>query len=501
MAEAQENTVPLLKEQYHENCPGCNVDRYKYLKRGLPIREFLSIWAVVLCAALPISSLFPYLYFMVRDFKIADKEEDIGYYAGYVGSSFMFGRALTSVFWGLVADRYGRKPVILFGTSSVVVFNILFGLSTNFWMAVISRFLLGSLNGLLGPIKAYTSELFREEHQGLGLSTISAAWGTGLIVGPSIGGFLAQPALNYPNLFSTDSLFGRFPYFLPSLVISVFALGITIASFWLPETLHNHKENVEPCDDSSDAMETAAPSSSGGFEGDDEEPKKPTSGKSLLRNWPLMSSIITYCIFSLHDMAYTEIFSLWAVSPRKLGGLGYSTQNVGEILTVTGFGLLVFQLALYPYAERLVGHVMVSRIAAVSRFILYFVLSIPLLASYPFLSKLRGFSLSVLVNCASVLKSLLSVSIVTGLFILQNNAVDQNQRGVANGISMTAMSLFKAAGPAGGGSLFSWAETRQEAGFLPGNQMVFFILIMVEALGLLFLFRPFLSYSDPRRRR
>ncbi|CAN1780316.1 Protein ZINC INDUCED FACILITATOR-LIKE 1 [Linum perenne] len=472
MAEAQENTVPLLKEQYHENCPGCNVDRYKYLKRGLPIREFLSIWAVVLCAALPISSLFPYLYFM--------KEEDIGYYAGYVGSSFMFGRALTSVFWGLVADRYGRKPVILFGTSSVVVFNILFGLSTNFWMAVISRFLLGSLNGLLGPIKAYTSELFREEHQGLGLSTISAAWGTGLIVGPSIGGFLAQPALNYPNLFSTDSLFGRFPYFLPSLVISVFALGITIASFWLPETLHNHKENVEPCDDSSDAMETAAPSSSGGFE-------------SLLRNWPLMSSIITYCIFSLHDMAYTEIFSLWAVSPRKLGGLGYSTQNVGEILTVTGFGLLVFQLALYPYAERLVGHVMVSRIAAV--------LSIPLLASYPFLSKLRGFSLSVLVNCASVLKSLLSVSIVTGLFILQNNAVDQNQRGVANGISMTAMSLFKAAGPAGGGSLFSWAETRQEAGFLPGNQMVFFILIMVEALGLLFLFRPFLSYSDPRRRR
>ncbi|CAN1780318.1 Protein ZINC INDUCED FACILITATOR-LIKE 1 [Linum perenne] len=451
MAEAQENTVPLLKEQYHENCPGCNVDRYKYLKRGLPIREFLSIWAVVLCAALPISSLFPYLYFM--------KEEDIGYYAGYVGSSFMFGRALTSVFWGLVADRYGRKPVILFGTSSVVVFNILFGLSTNFWMAVISRFLLGSLNGLLGPIKAYTSELFREEHQGLGLST---------------------PALNYPNLFSTDSLFGRFPYFLPSLVISVFALGITIASFWLPETLHNHKENVEPCDDSSDAMETAAPSSSGGFE-------------SLLRNWPLMSSIITYCIFSLHDMAYTEIFSLWAVSPRKLGGLGYSTQNVGEILTVTGFGLLVFQLALYPYAERLVGHVMVSRIAAV--------LSIPLLASYPFLSKLRGFSLSVLVNCASVLKSLLSVSIVTGLFILQNNAVDQNQRGVANGISMTAMSLFKAAGPAGGGSLFSWAETRQEAGFLPGNQMVFFILIMVEALGLLFLFRPFLSYSDPRRRR
>ncbi|CAL1386834.1 unnamed protein product [Linum trigynum] len=69
------------------------------------------------------------------------------------------------------------------------------------------------------------------------------------------------------------------------------------------------------------------------------------------------------------------------------------------------------------------------------------------------MSKLSGFSLSVLINCASVLKNLLSVSIVTGLLMLQNNAVEQHQRGAANEIAMTAMSLFKAAGPAGGGSL------------------------------------------------
>lgn len=33
----------------------------------------------------------------------------------------MIGRALTSVFWGMVADRYGRKPVILFGILIVLV--------------------------------------------------------------------------------------------------------------------------------------------------------------------------------------------------------------------------------------------------------------------------------------------------------------------------------------------------------------------------------------------
>ncbi|XP_031280627.1 protein ZINC INDUCED FACILITATOR-LIKE 1-like, partial [Pistacia vera] len=76
---------PLLKRKYYENCSGCKVEQLKETKRGLPIRELVSIWIVVLCTSLPISSLFPFLYFMIRDFHIAKREEDIGYYAGYVG--------------------------------------------------------------------------------------------------------------------------------------------------------------------------------------------------------------------------------------------------------------------------------------------------------------------------------------------------------------------------------------------------------------------------------
>jgi len=36
-----------------------------------------------------------------------------------VGSSFMLGRCLTSVLWGMVSDRYGRKPVIIMGIIAV----------------------------------------------------------------------------------------------------------------------------------------------------------------------------------------------------------------------------------------------------------------------------------------------------------------------------------------------------------------------------------------------
>ncbi|KAJ0043737.1 hypothetical protein Pint_18358 [Pistacia integerrima] len=65
------------------------------------------------------------------------------------------------------------------------------------------------------------------------------------------------------------------------------------------------------------------------------------SQKSLLKNWPLMSSIIVYCVFQLHDMAYSEIFSLWAVSPRKNGGLSFSSADVGEVLAVSSIHILV----------------------------------------------------------------------------------------------------------------------------------------------------------------
>ncbi|XP_042488195.1 protein ZINC INDUCED FACILITATOR-LIKE 1-like isoform X2 [Macadamia integrifolia] len=452
------NAEPLLKKVYYENCPGCKVDQRKETSRGVPYREFFFVWIVVLCNALPIASLFPFLYFMIRDFNIAKRPEDISYYAGYVGSAFMLGRALTSVFWGIIADRYGRKPVIMIGTITLVIFNTLFGLSTSFWMALSMRFLLGSFNGLLGPLKAYASEVCREEYQPLGQSLVSTAWGIGLIIGPSLGGFLAQPAEKYPNIFPEKSIFGRFPYFLPCLITSIFAVGVFVVCFWLPETLHTHKGNDEEQHDSYDALK--APLDVSHAEKVTEEIQGGrTPKKSLLKNWPLMSAIIVYCVFSLHDMAYSEIFSLWAVSPRKLGGLSYSTDDVGEILSISGFGLLVFQLSLYPLVVKAFGIINVCRVAAV--------LSIFVLSSYPFIAVLSGFSLALLINAASVLKNVLSITIVTGTFILQNNAVDQHQRGAANGISMTAMSFFKAVGPAGGGTLLSWAQKRQDASFLP----------------------------------
>uniref|UniRef100_A0A1J3G6U7 Protein ZINC INDUCED FACILITATOR 1 n=2 Tax=Noccaea caerulescens TaxID=107243 RepID=A0A1J3G6U7_NOCCA len=461
----------LEKHKYHEGCPGCKVEQMKQLRRGYPYLELSFVWIIVLSTSLPISSLYPFLYYMIEDFGVAKTEKDIGFYAGFVGCSFMFGRALTSVFWGIVADRYGRKPIILLGTISIAIFNALFGLSVNFWMAIGTRFLLGSFNCLLGTMKAYASEIFRDEYQATAMSAVSTAWGIGLIIGPALGGFLAQPADKYPNVFSKDSIFGRFRYALPCFTISAFALLVTVLCCFIPETLHNHKLDSSSHDDLYEVLEAAS--------------GKNERNASLLKNWPLMSSIIVYCVLCLHDTAYSEIFALWANSPRKFGGLSYSTNDVGTVLAISGLGLFSFQVFVYPFAEKLLGPVLVTRFAGA--------LMIPIQMSYPFIANLSGLGQSLMLNCASILVNVLSVSAITGLLILQNKAVEQSQRGAANGIAMTAMSLFKTVGPAGAGILFSWSERRLNAAFLPGSHMVFFVLNVIVVVGVTLTFKPFLT--------
>uniref|UniRef100_A0A0E0MJC1 Major facilitator superfamily (MFS) profile domain-containing protein n=1 Tax=Oryza punctata TaxID=4537 RepID=A0A0E0MJC1_ORYPU len=173
--------TPLLETVYHERCPACAVDRSKALNPAIPYMRFFHIWIIILVSCLPISSLFPFLYFMIRDLHIAKRVEDIGFYAGFVGASYMLGRALTSIAWEMVADRIGKKPV-------------------------------------------YAVEVCRPEHQSIGLSLVSTSWAIGLIVEPAIGGYLAQPAEKYPTPFTSNSLFGRLhlapnKLLMPSIVL------------------------------------------------------------------------------------------------------------------------------------------------------------------------------------------------------------------------------------------------------------------------------------------
>jgi hypothetical protein len=151
--------------------------------------------------------------------------------------------------------------------------------------------------------------------------------------------------------------------------------------------------------------------------------------------------------------------------------------------------MLLFQLFAFAPLVNLMGAVLLSQTAAA--------LTLGLMAVYPFMTMLHGVTFWVALNFLSILKNIFGSAIFTATFILLNNSVTQDQRGAANGLAMSLVSLFKAIGPAGGGSIFAWAQ-RRESDILPGNQLVFFSLAAVAALTIVFTCEPFLPRSVNR---
>lgn len=67
------------------------------------------------------------------------------------------------------------------------------------------------------------------------------------ILGPALGGALAQPCDSYPSLFARGTLFDRFPFLLPNLFCAmIVAFGVIIGVLFLEETheLRKHQRDV-----------------------------------------------------------------------------------------------------------------------------------------------------------------------------------------------------------------------------------------------------------------
>lgn len=67
---------------------------------------------------------------MVEDMGYTGNE--LGYHAGMLAAAFCFAQFLTAVPWGMVSDRFGRKPTIIVGTIGSGLGMLLFGLSRTF---------------------------------------------------------------------------------------------------------------------------------------------------------------------------------------------------------------------------------------------------------------------------------------------------------------------------------------------------------------------------------
>lgn len=189
-------------------------------------------------------SIFPYVYHMVESFHVTNNNRQIALYAGMVTSSFTLAEFSAGMFWGRMSDRIGRKPVLIMGLVGTAISMVAFGFAPNLATAMIARALGGLLNGNIGVLQTTVAEIVTvKEHQPRAYAIMPFVWCLGSIIGPAMGGALAQPCDNYPWLFQRNTLFDRFPFLLPNLVcIMVLAFGIVVGFLFLEET-HPEKKH------------------------------------------------------------------------------------------------------------------------------------------------------------------------------------------------------------------------------------------------------------------
>ncbi|GAM29274.1 hypothetical protein SAMD00019534_124500 [Acytostelium subglobosum LB1] len=205
----------------------------------LPWRKLSGPYVLLICEAIGSTSLYSYIGFMILHFGITTDQTKVGYYAGFIASSFSLAQFLSSFFWGKMSDHYGRKPILLIGSTGSIISVLAVGLSANLPMLILARTINGVLNGNIGVVKTYIGEITDKTNQIEAFGYIGLTWGFGSIIGPMLGGVLSEPAKNMPALFGNNVFFGKmFPFLLPNLLIAVLtSIGLVFVYFFMNETL------------------------------------------------------------------------------------------------------------------------------------------------------------------------------------------------------------------------------------------------------------------------
>eukprot|EP01032_Pedospumella_encystans_P012340 gene12340-14283_t len=195
--------------------------------------------------AMNVELLFPFLAFMIEDMGYTG--EQLGYHAGILAASFCGAQFCTSVAWGMISDIYGRKFAMVAGTLGAGLGMLIFGFSKTFYLAILGRIVGGFLNGNLGVVKSFITEITDETNRSAAFYLFSLSWAVGSVCAPLVGGMLCKPAEKYPFLFSSapGSIWVEFPYLFPCLItVALNVLASVMCMMWMVETVGVKKEDL-----------------------------------------------------------------------------------------------------------------------------------------------------------------------------------------------------------------------------------------------------------------
>ena len=121
----------------------------------------------------------------------------INFHIGLLTSIYPLFQLIFVVVWGKLSDKYGRKPIIIYGLIGFVIMQLLTGLATSLAMLYIARIFGGIFTSSVIPVSnAYLSDITSEKRRTKIMAWSGVAVSSGVIFGPVLGGFLSQTNLH-----------------------------------------------------------------------------------------------------------------------------------------------------------------------------------------------------------------------------------------------------------------------------------------------------------------
>ncbi|CAE6430366.1 unnamed protein product [Rhizoctonia solani] len=236
-------------------------------------------------------------------------------------------------------------------------------------MMVASRALSGALSGNVAVIKSALAEITDETNQGAAFAYLPLCWSIGSLIAPTLGGFLSHPAERYPSVFNYEHL-RQYPFLLPCLFGSgLSSIGLISAIFFFDETLTESKGHsrssisIEEDSESQETLHTAGTNSDITIRrcstvlGDEPIP----SMWNILKDTSVQRVLVSYAFMALISVSLNAVCALWLYTPAKLGGVGFSTSEIGVTFAVSGLLTTMVAVILFPPIERWVGVVILYK--------------------------------------------------------------------------------------------------------------------------------------------
>jgi MFS family permease len=156
----------------------------QYWRRNLVVCVFGSFTTLV-----SLSMLLPFLPLYVRQLGVTSQSAVIQWSGIAFGATFL-GTALTAPVWGRLADRFGRKPMLVRAALGMAVVMSLIGVAHNVYELVALRLIAGLVGGYASASTVMVGTQAPRERAGWALGILSTGALAGNLIGPLVGGVL-----------------------------------------------------------------------------------------------------------------------------------------------------------------------------------------------------------------------------------------------------------------------------------------------------------------------